>query len=497
MAGRNTVKKNFRRRLAGAVVVATVAVGIVGAGVAYANVGFSVPSPNGLTDGQSVEVVLTGINAVAFATVSIAECANAYTDNTALPAFNPLTDCQVLGQIDVSSTPTLTTSVTVTRTGIGPGNRSCVSGGNFSCDLRVSQMKNQLTSPLPPPVSISFATDPPAGTPDATTTTVSETGAPAALGKTAYAHVLVESLGNFDPEGNVTVKLDGVQVATGSIGTDGTVNAALGTPALGDHTLDAQFDGNGSFSASTATTATFKVIGANNISVGDVSVVEGVSGFRKIAFPVVLSQRSLVPVTVNYSVNPGTATSPADFSAVAGTLKFPAGATIKYVLVKVFGDTILEGNETFTVDLSSPTAGWDLRRSSGVGTIIDDEGSPVPAVGIGDASVPEGDVGGTHTVKMPVTLSNPLPVAVTVSVTLSTVSAIHHALHIVGDWGGPIQRVVKLSAGQLRANLSIPTYPDVTDEMNLTIHANITLVTSTAGVAVQRSLGTATILSDE
>ncbi len=290
MAGKSALNKNFRRRLAGAVAVATVTVGFVGAGVAYADVGFSVPSPSGLTNGQSVQIVLTGINAIPLATVDISECANAYTDNTALATLNPATDCQDLGQIDVSNTPTLTTTVTVTQTGIGLGNRSCISGGNFSCDLRVSQMKNQLTSPLPPPVAISFATNPPAGTPDATTTTVSETGAPAALGKTAYAHVVVASLGNFVPEGDATVELDGVQVASGPVGTDGTVNVALGTPALGDHTLAAQFNGNGSFAASAAPTTTFKVIAATNISVGDVSVVEGDSGFRKIVFPVVLSR---------------------------------------------------------------------------------------------------------------------------------------------------------------------------------------------------------------
>ena len=76
---------SFRSRLAIGVVVATIGVGLIGSGVAYANVGFSVTQPTGLTDGQSVQISLTGINAVAFATVDISECANAYTDNTPAP----------------------------------------------------------------------------------------------------------------------------------------------------------------------------------------------------------------------------------------------------------------------------------------------------------------------------------------------------------------------------------------------------------------------------
>jgi hypothetical protein len=482
------------------VVVATVSVGIVGSGVAYANVGFSVPSPSGLTDGQSVQIHLTGINAVPLATVDISECANAYTDNSPLVTSNPATDCKDLGQIDVSGTPTLTTSVTVIQTGIGLGNRSCIAGGNFSCDLRVSQMKNQLTSPLPAPVAISFAADPPGQAPQTTTTTVSEVGAPEALGKTAYAHVVVTTPGNFVPEGDATLELDGVEVASGPIGADATVNVPLGTPGLGTHTLAAQFDGNGSFAASTAAGTTFDVIAATNISVGDVGVVEGNSSFRKISVPVELSQKSLVPVTVHYSVDPGSATAPSDYTAGSGsgTLKFAAGTTIKYVLVKVNGDTTSEGDESLRVSLSAPSSGWDLRRDYGTVTILDDDpGAGAPSVGLGDASIPEGDVGGAHNIKIPVTLSVAFFVPVTVNITLSSVSAIHRTTHTIGDWGGPIQRSIKFAAGQVRGNVSIPTYPDSVDEPNLVIHATITSVTSMATVAIQRGIGTATILSDE
>ena len=340
-------------------------VGVVGAGVAYANVGFSVPSPTGLSDGQSVQVVLNGINAVALATVDISECANAYTDNTALPTQNLETDCQVVAHIDVSSTPSLTTNVTVTQSGVGMGNRSCISGGNFSCDLRISEMKNQLTSPLPPPVAISFAGNPPPGTPDQTTTTVSETGAPAVLGKTAYAHVAVASLGDFVPEGNTTGRARRYDVATAPIGTNGTVNVPLGTPDLGSHTVAARFDGNGSFAASTATTTSFEVIAATNISVGDWRPWKATpASARSRSRSCCRSRRSCPsPSTTQWTrVRRRPATTPSS-EPVRATLKFGPGITIKFVLVKINGDTLAEGNETFSIDLSSPTTGWDLRRN--------------------------------------------------------------------------------------------------------------------------------------
>src|SRR5262249_30229979 len=53
-------------------------------------------------------------------------------------------------------------------------------------------------------------------------------------------------------------------------------------------------------------------------------------------------------------------------------LSFAPGETSKTVTVNVLGDTIHEANETFNVYLTSPS-GAPLGRSSGVGTIIDDD----------------------------------------------------------------------------------------------------------------------------
>src|SRR6185437_13470062 len=124
-------------RLAAAVAIATIAVGLVGTGVAHADVTFAVSPASSLTDGDLVQISMTGINAIPLATVEISECGNAYGDNTPLPVLTPSTDCKALATVDVSNAPpTFITNLTVQQTQIGLGNRSCIIAGLFSCDLR-------------------------------------------------------------------------------------------------------------------------------------------------------------------------------------------------------------------------------------------------------------------------------------------------------------------------------------------------------------------------
>jgi hypothetical protein len=57
-------------------------------------------------------------------------------------------------------------------------------------------------------------------------------------------------------------------------------------------------------------------------------------------------------VKVNFATQNGTAGS-GDYNATAGTLTFNPGETQKTVSVTIKGDTKVEGNETFFVNLSN------------------------------------------------------------------------------------------------------------------------------------------------
>ena len=56
------------------------------------------------------------------------------------------------------------------------------------------------------------------------------------------------------------------------------------------------------------------------------------------------------------------------------------------------GDATVEANETLTLTLASPS-GATIADGTAIGTITNDDGAPLPAISISDASVVEGDPG--------------------------------------------------------------------------------------------------------
>ena len=112
------------------------------------------------------------------------------------------------------------------------------------------------------------------------------------------------------------------------------------------------------------------------ISISDGSVSEGDAGTTNMVFAVTLAAPSAQQtITVNYATRDGTAAAGSDYVATNGSLAFPPGTTNLSLMVTVMGDKIIETNETFVVNLSSPVNGV-LGRGQGVGTIINDDGLP-------------------------------------------------------------------------------------------------------------------------
>jgi hypothetical protein len=77
-------------------------------------------------------------------------------------------------------------------------------------------------------------------------------------------------------------------------------------------------------------------------------------------------------VSVQYASADGTATAPADYTSVSGTLTFTTGQVSKTVQVPVVGETVSEPNEDFFVDLSNPTNAT-LADAQGQADIIDQD----------------------------------------------------------------------------------------------------------------------------
>lgn len=111
------------------------------------------------------------------------------------------------------------------------------------------------------------------------------------------------------------------------------------------------------------------------LSISDVSITEGNSGFSTMVFTVNLSTASQQSITVNYATADGTAIAPQDYTATTGTLTFAPNQTSQTIAVQIAGDTIVEPDEIVVVNLTNPTNAT-IADSQGIGTILNDEALP-------------------------------------------------------------------------------------------------------------------------
>src|SRR6185312_15777020 len=120
------------------------------------------------------------------------------------------------------------------------------------------------------------------------------------------------------------------------------------------------------------------------ISINDVSVTEGNSGTKAATFTLTLSGPSVEAIAIRAITTAGTATAATDYNSINLVVIFQPGTVTRTFDVGIIGDTNLESNETFFVNLSDPF-GTTIADGEGAGTILDDdvllvleESGPVP-----------------------------------------------------------------------------------------------------------------------
>jgi subtilisin family serine protease len=85
----------------------------------------------------------------------------------------------------------------------------------------------------------------------------------------------------------------------------------------------------------------------------------------------------------NCTVANGRASERCDYETAVGTLRFSTGESTKTIIIPIVSDVLVEGNETFTVTLSSVT-GASLSTSTETVTIVDDDSAPATTNPIDD-----------------------------------------------------------------------------------------------------------------
>ena len=156
-----------------------------------------------------------------------------------------------------------------------------------------------------------------------------------------------------------------------------------------------------------------------DISVGNVTTVEGDSGVTSAAFIVSLARPSVQVVSVTYATLSFTARGlldgGSDFVNASGVIAFAPGETTHTIEVAILGDTLHEANEFFVFRLSSAVNGTVV-QDSGQGWINNDDAPPL--VSVTGASANEGQPGGVRDLGIAVGLS--APSALTVEIPYAT-----------------------------------------------------------------------------
>ncbi len=149
-------------------------------------------------------------------------------------------------------------------------------------------------------------------------------------------------------EGNETVQLSLSGPSTGT---------TLGSPSTATLTI---VDNDRAFAFSSATYSVNEGDGTATVTINRAGLTSGAD-------------------SVQFATANGTATAGSDYTAVSQTVSFAAGETSKTVSVPITDDSLVEGDETVQLSLSSPSTGATLGSpSSATLTIVDNDVAPPP-----------------------------------------------------------------------------------------------------------------------
>jgi large repetitive protein len=232
---------------------------------------------------------------------------------------------------------------------------------------------------------------------------------------------------------------------------------------------------------------------APTLSIGDVTLTEGNAGTKNATFTVSLSASSGFVVGVSYATIDGSAleggsasTGQDDYDAASSTLLFAPGEITKTVDVLVKGDLLPEGNETFLLQLSSPSNST-ISDGQGLCTLSNDDAPPT--IAINDVTAPEGDAG-TKVFTFTVTLSKANGTTVSVDFTTANGTALSPSDYTAASG------TVQFAPGETIRTVEITVVGDSLPEAHKdeTFYVDLS---NAQGASISDTQGLGTILSDD
>lgn len=222
-----------------------------------------------------------------------------------------------------------------------------------------------------------------------------------------------------------------------------------------------------------------------HLSINDVSAAEGNSGTTTFNFQVTVTSGS---ATFDIATADNTATeADSDYVANSATTQTVTAGTPYTFSVTVNGDTTVESDETFYVNLSNVSAGVTVDDGQGLGTIQNDD---TPTLSINDVTVTEGN-SGTVTASFTVSLSAPANPG---GVSFDIATADGTATTADNDYVAHAIVSQTIAAGGSSFTFDVTVNGDTTFENTETFAVNVTNVT---GATLGDGSGQGTITNDD
>ncbi|NQV37513.1 MAG: T9SS type A sorting domain-containing protein [Candidatus Marinimicrobia bacterium] len=189
---------------------------------------------------------------------------------------------------------------------------------------------------------------------------------------------------------------------------------------------------------------------------------DGGEGSTPVNIAVSLSTVSGRDVSVNYSVNGGTATgSGTDYTFTDGTLTFSAGQTSKNISLIVINDDIDEPDETVIIILSDPPTNATLGTNDGFTYTINDNDTE-PTIGFTAASSTKAESAGTVTVQITLTAQSGNDISVDYFISSGTATGSGTDYSIT-------EGTATITSGNLTSTFNVTIIDDELDENSETI----------------------------
>ncbi len=222
-------------------------------------------------------------------------------------------------------------------------------------------------------------------------------------------------------------------------------------------------------------------------TISNPTIVENNSGTNNLIFKVTLSTTSTQTITVNYATADNTATAGSDYTATTGTLTFTPGQISQDIIISVNGDTAIEPDETFLINLSNPSNAL-ITDNQGLGTITNDDGDNISVtLAVSPSSVTED---GTANLVYTFTRTGVTTDALTVNYTLGGTATLNTDYTRTGT-----TNTVTFAANSSTATVTVDPTADTTVESNETVA--LTLASGTGYTVGTTTAVTGTINNDD